>query len=359
MKLKDHYLSLAIRGKRTIVISDIHGEKELFQRLLQQVGFSDDDLLIIGGDIIDKGRDSIGTMRYVFELLERPNVYMIEGNCDRILDELYEDWLYDYMDRRRTWVHDYLDEVDRSLDDYDSQQQLGDDILEKYSDYQAMFNTLPTAIETEDYLFVHAGIDGVDYLETAREQALNMPNFYTQSHQLDKYVVVGHYPACNYVEHGIYCHDIKINDARKIIAIDGGNQVKPSGQLNALIIEPDGSLCSEHVDDHPVQEVIQSFEVTVQSPHTFTFPEFDIMIEDIEPYFTKAVHTHSNTEFMVKSEYIQEDGTGGYRLKEDYTDLFLDVEAGERVKVIDDTCSGYVLIKKGSIVGWVPEEVLA
>ncbi|KAA1039670.1 hypothetical protein ERX35_006240 [Macrococcus equipercicus] len=357
MKLKDKYMQLAIRGRRTIVISDIHGEKALFQQLLDQVGFSADDILIIGGDIIDKGQDSIGTMHYVFELLKQPNVHMIEGNCDRILEELYEDWLYDYMAYRRTFVHDYLEKVGRTPADYPSQQQLADDILAHYGHYREQLAALPTAIETEDFLFVHAGVDD-DYLETDRERALSMPNFYKRHHQLDKYIVVGHYPACNYVEGGLFSHAVKINDTRKVIAIDGGNQVKPSGQLNALIIEADGSLKSEFVDAHPEALVIQSFEVSYQTPHTFTYPEFDIMVEEIDPYFTLAVHSQSGTEFMVKTEYIQGD-CGHYRLKDDYTDLFLDVEVGKRVKVVDDTCLGYILIKKGSLVGWVPEEVLA
>ncbi|TDM12834.1 metallophosphoesterase [Macrococcus lamae] len=358
MKLKDNYRKLEIKGRRTIVISDIHGEKVLFQKLLEKVGFLEDDVLIIGGDILDKGRDSIGTMKYVLQLLEQENVHMIEGNCDRILTELYEAWLFDYMDYRRTFIHDYLDETGKTLADYPSQHNLADDILKTYGDYQQRFAALPTAIETEDYLFVHAGIDHADYLETDCEQALVMPNFYEQKHQLDKYVVVGHYPACNYVENGLYSHEVKISHDRKIIAIDGGNQVKASGQLNALIIEADGTRSSMAVDDYITREIVQSLEVSYQEPHTFTYPDFEITIGEIDPYFTSAIHVRSQTEFMVKTEYIQEDGSGGYRLKDDYTDMFLNVEVGETVKVIDDSCLGYVLVKKESLVGWVPEEVL-
>lgn len=118
MRIKDNYQTLEIKGRRTIVISDIHGEQQLFERLLQQVGFCHEDYLIIGGDILDKGQNSIETMEYVFQLLEQPNVFMIKGNCDRIFEELDEDWLFHYMNVRRTIVHDYLTLNGKVWEDY-------------------------------------------------------------------------------------------------------------------------------------------------------------------------------------------------------------------------------------------------
>lgn len=228
-----------------------------------------------------------------------------------------------------------------------------------YQFYRVKLQQLPLAIETEAYLFVHAGIENrADYLETDEESALMMPNAYVQHHQLNKYVVVGHYPAANFIEGGLYSHDVKVNKERKIIAIDGGNQVKPSGQLNALIIEKDGTLSTDMVDDLPETLVIQSFEVRYQEPHSFTYPAFDIEVGEGDMYFMAAVHHETQQSFMVKTEYVTEDSTGRHQLIDDYTDLFLDVVAGEMVKVVDRSMKGYTLIKKRSIVGWVPDEVL-
>ncbi|WP_165980703.1 metallophosphoesterase [Macrococcus carouselicus] len=355
MKLKDKLIQLDIRGRRTIVISDIHGELALFKQLLKKTGWSDDDRLIINGDILDKGQDSLGTMKFIRELAESDNVYVIEGNCDRFFDELEADWLYAYMDCRHTAAHEFLRETGTTLEDYPAQSDFARAVLEQYGDFQQWFRNLPTAIETEDYLFVHAGIEA-DYLETPREVALTMPEFYSRTHHLDKTVVVGHYPAANFVEDGLYSHEVKVNQARRIIALDGGNQVKASGQLNALIIEADGSLDTMSVDAHPSRLVIQDFEVTLQEPHSFTFPDYEIKAFEGDAHFTFAEHLSSQTQLMVKTEWIKEQD-GRHYLNDDYTDLFLDVTAGEEVKVVGEY-AGYVLIKRNGLVGWVPEEVL-
>ena len=69
-------------GRRTIVISDIHGNLPYFKALLEKINFSDQDLLILDGDFLEKGSDSLGTLRLIMKLSERGNVYPILGNCD-------------------------------------------------------------------------------------------------------------------------------------------------------------------------------------------------------------------------------------------------------------------------------------
>ncbi|TDM14134.1 metallophosphoesterase [Macrococcus bovicus] len=356
MKLKDKLGRLSIRGKRTIVISDIHGELSLFKALLHDVKWTDEDMLIINGDILDKGPDSLGTMQYIRALSESANVHVIEGNCDRFFDELEEEWLYAYMNDRYTVAHEFLKETGTTLNDYPTQQDFVQAVLAQYGDDRQWFSQLPTAIETEDYLFVHAGVEAY-YLETPREVALTMPEFYVQTHQCPKTVIVGHYPAANFVEDGLYSHAVKINEERRVIALDGGNQVKESGQLNALIIEADGTLCTASVDHHPEVLVIQDFEVSYQEPHTFTFPDYAVKIFEGDEYFTFAEHLSSGVQLMVKTEWIKE-RDGQHFLKDDYTDYFMDVNAGEQVKLIS-RYTGYALIKRNGVVGWVPEEVLA
>ncbi len=39
---------------RVIIISDIHGELDLFKELLYKVNFNDEDYLIINGDLCEK-----------------------------------------------------------------------------------------------------------------------------------------------------------------------------------------------------------------------------------------------------------------------------------------------------------------
>ena len=39
----------------TYVVSDLHGNLEKFQKLLEQIGFTDDDVMYVIGDIVDCG----------------------------------------------------------------------------------------------------------------------------------------------------------------------------------------------------------------------------------------------------------------------------------------------------------------
>ncbi|TDL36159.1 hypothetical protein EVU91_10605 [Macrococcoides bohemicum] len=360
MKIKDNYMTMSITDRRTIVVSDVHGNINLFKDLLLSVGYTEDDRLIILGDIIDKGPNSIELVEFVGELLESEHVHMLLGNCDCIFDELEEDYLYNYMQRRHTLVHEALDKLGKTLDDYESQSDMAKDVRKHFSHIHDIVRDLPLMIETEDFIFVHAGLDQHDYMNTSRYNALNMPYFYNATHDAEKMVVVGHFPTCNYVEDGLMNNNIKINEASCIIDIDGGNQVKYSGQLNALIIEytdDEYILKTLAADDYKRQVVIQDFEVSYQEPHTFTYPHFEIEVFDGDEYFTRAKHIHTGIDFMVKTEFIKEI-EDGYRLKDDYTDYFMDVSIGEEVAIIDDSYLGYTLIMKDGITGWVPEEVL-
>ena len=59
------------------ICSDIHGEYELFLKLLDKINFSDSDVLYICGDVVEKGPDSIKLLKYIFD---RKNIKMIMGN---------------------------------------------------------------------------------------------------------------------------------------------------------------------------------------------------------------------------------------------------------------------------------------
>lgn len=123
-------------------ISDIHGEYELFLRLLDKIKFSDSDRLIVCGDIIDKGRDSVKLAKYIFGM---PNAECIVGNHEYEFLKLY--WAL------MKQMSDNFDEVLKRLQDYFPY----DGCLLDWEtvDY---FEALPYYIEEKDFICVHAGL---------------------------------------------------------------------------------------------------------------------------------------------------------------------------------------------------------
>ncbi len=61
----------------TYVMSDIHGEYEKYREMLQQIAFSDEDVLYVLGDVIDRGPQPVELLR---DMSLRHNVYPILGN---------------------------------------------------------------------------------------------------------------------------------------------------------------------------------------------------------------------------------------------------------------------------------------
>lgn len=72
-------MNLSITNKRVYIVSDIHNDADGFKELLRQIGFTREDILIINGDVFDRGEKPV---ELYFEILKYPNVYVIQGNHD-------------------------------------------------------------------------------------------------------------------------------------------------------------------------------------------------------------------------------------------------------------------------------------
>ena len=82
MEYHTTFLSLP-EGRRIIAVSDIHGHLSLLKALLEKIRYKPgDDLLFLVGDTVEKGPDSLGTLRYVMKLCEEGTVYPTMGNVD-------------------------------------------------------------------------------------------------------------------------------------------------------------------------------------------------------------------------------------------------------------------------------------
>ncbi|OSX87301.1 metallophosphoesterase [Bacillus mycoides] len=353
------------KGVRVIVISDIHGELNLLKELLHKVNFKDDDYLIINGDLCEKGNDSIGVVNYVMDLVvSKPNVYVIEGNCEAVVGAFVNEnpALINYLcTRKNTIFNEWLAKLNVTVNEESDICEVKNILMGRFSKEIKWLTELPTAIETDDYIFVHAGLeDRENWRQTDRKNAIAMPEFFNKSHRADKYVIVGHWPVVNYSEEAPSNNPV-IDKEKKIIAIDGGNAIKEAGQLNAFIIQRTTSgdtFSYTYVDHFPQYEVLADFNANSVMQGGVTYPHYYIEPVERMKGFTVCKQLGTNELLHVKNEYIKQLESGEYTVKTDISCAQISIRKGDTVSLIDGSCMGYDLIKKDGVEGWVEKGIL-
>lgn len=356
---------------RIIAISDIHGFVDYLDGLLKKIEFSQEDTLIIVGDMIEKGPESLKTVRYVLKLKKTyPNIYATMGNVDgnrigQFFDNSQKghiDFLYAMRWTKDVWKRglflDILDELGIGLDEVDEDNiaEIKARIRQAYKKELDYMWGLPTILEVGNYIFVHAGIptDSLDKLENTEAFAyLKRDAFLASDVSFEKTVVVGHWPVCLYREDVDSMNPIFDNE-KHIIAIDGGCALKIGAQLNALII-PNAyadmkETSFESFDDYPV---IVAAKAQKEKEKTICIRYFDSKIEVLEELgdIARVRHLNSGKVFMVPISYLYKKKTHC----SDYTDVCLEVEKGDKLSVIEETSMGYIA-KKDGVIGWYCEK---
>jgi protein phosphatase len=349
---------------RIIVISDIHGELELFEDLLEKVEFNPADYLIINGDLCEKGSNSHGVVRCIMELSAKNNVHVTEGNCDTLVEDLVEEnpKLLDYLkSRNHSIIHEWLDGIGFELKKDTCVKEIKERLISRYSEEIEWLMGLPTAIETHDYIFVHAGLDDKeDWKQTDRIEAITYRSFLDNTHSAGKYVIVGHWPVVNYSS-DLPSHNPIIDKTRKIIAIDGGNIIKKTGQLNALIIDRTigkDTFSHTYTDHFPHYEVLEDFHSDPMMNGTISYPAYELIPIHKDDHFTLCEQVETINKLYVKNEYIHENEEGQTYAKTDISCAQINVKKGDIISLVDDSCSGYDLIKKDGREGWIVKGIL-
>lgn len=210
--------------KRTFVISDIHGELELFEELLQKVKYdANEDQLILLGDYVDRGPDSKGVLERVVELREQGAI-VLRGNHDNMMLAAVKG----EAGAKERWIRNG---AIPTLQSYGS--AIGSMELPDSDDFRAHVEFIRETgyfHETDDYIFVHAGVrPGTPVEQTDPYILMWIREEFYEAYSGDKTVVFGHTPA--FLLRGTDNHDIFFGD-NNIIGIDGGAAY--GGQLNCL-----------------------------------------------------------------------------------------------------------------------------
>lgn len=346
------------KDRRVVIISDIHANLPLFQQLLEKVGYTTEDYLFINGDLCEKGPDSLSTVAFARKLsAESDRVFISKGNCDVVHDYVFNDveGIRNYMRQRKNSVlNEMLDRHGKALTEFASLQELGEFYRSHFGEVLDWLDQLPIAYETDDFIIIHAGVENIpDWKETSREFALYAPSFYEKGHQADKTVIVGHWPVVNYRANTVSSNCPLIDLKKKVIALDGGNQIKRDGQLNALIIDGE-EITYTYVDELNEKTITRSHVDETGRVGTVTYPNYELHILQEEEFFTLCENVNLGIEQWIKNEFIHEG-----HCENDLSTTFLSVEKGETVSIVDDRHDGYVLVKSSSgNVGWIPKTCL-
>ncbi len=126
----------------TYFISDIHGEYDLFMRLLDKIKFSPCDTLIVLGDMIEKGPCSIRVLKELYALA---NAVCVLGNHE-----------YDFLKYYRVLMNRTKTDFDGAFRQLQRYFPFDDTLLTwELLDW---LDSLPHYVRSQDYIGVHAGV---------------------------------------------------------------------------------------------------------------------------------------------------------------------------------------------------------
>lgn len=183
-------------------ISDIHGDYIRYTTMLKMIDFSEDDVLYVLGDILDRGNEG---MKILLDMMLRPNVYPILGNHEYMAMQTLK-WLSDDITEESlaTLSSDKIEGINEWLNvggmtTIDEFRKLSDDEKEMVLEYLEEFSLYEeVTVEGKDFVLVHAGIDNFSPDKDMEDYELyelifNKPD-YSQKYFEDKYLVTGHTP---------------------------------------------------------------------------------------------------------------------------------------------------------------------
>lgn len=347
---------------RIIAISDVHGGYEILLKLIDRLKIHRDDYLIIIGDFLQRGGPCQKTLSYIRKLGRREKTIVLKGNHEKFILSLLMEKNKETFERYlkgvrhscilKEWINDLQIDTEKS-----NISDIQDEIKRNYYDELDYLKKLPVALELDDFVFVHAGVENIEsWKDSSIENLLRTEEFLNKKHCLQKYVVVGHWPTQNYRERSLSGNPI-VDKNKRIISIDGGYGVKKIGQINALIIEKyRNEWTFKSVQEDTFKEKVITKEMDSVISKVVKLDWLDDKFELVEKRDEFSVCKKLSTDelFLLKNQFIGYDNREAY-LKEAYISKFLNVIKGDKVKIIEQY-GEYLFVKHNGEVGWIKKE---
>jgi len=173
---------------RIFAIGDIHGCFDKLQALMDKIDINlGNDILVFIGDYIDRGKHSFEVVEYLIDLKRRfQNIVFLKGNHEEMLEKYLSGF------DKLTYL---VNGGQQALDSYmkNCRQTDGPQIPREHLDF---FSSLHLFYQTEDYVFVHAGLKNKVPLEMQKTDDLLWirSKFIKSDYNFGKQVVFGHTP---------------------------------------------------------------------------------------------------------------------------------------------------------------------
>lgn len=350
---------------RIVVISDVHAHLNLFVKLLDAVSLKEDDILIILGDFLNRGIDSVETFEYVKDLSKRKNTYILKGNHESFMQRhLYEneytEEFFDFLKQAyyETLIGTLVKQAGKSLQDLEDSQMMLDILKDKRDEVHAFLESLPIMAYVDDMRFVHGGFDESFDMSEDETRFLKFDNYNTLAKVNDRTTIVGHWPASE-LRNKELTNLPHFNDHKNIIFIDGGLGVKDTGELNAFIIEKtkgkkDYDLIQ--VNNFEVKTVAENTCFKNEPPLYLNYPDDSFDVLHIQEGWAKCQHTSSQRTFHVMTDLLVKN-KDTYAIKTNFLNQFLNVSAGTQVELCK-SYGEYALVKHNDNFSWLRTEQL-
>lgn len=222
-------------GERYYVIGDIHGRLDLLKALARQIDHDTEtnpDLavkIILLGDLVDRGPESAGVIRFARKWGKRANVQCLAGNHEEMFLESFEDkevlrHFLKHGGRETILSYGIARKEFNDLSIKQLFKRMPEIVPQKDRDFLMSFEEM---IVAGDYAFVHAGIDPKRPLAEQKRRDLLWirDRFLRENGPFEKVVVHGHTIFEGVVDKG------------HRIGVDTG--AFRTGVLTALVLEDD------------------------------------------------------------------------------------------------------------------------
>ena len=189
-------------GRRVYAIGDVHGRLDLLKVLAETIerdhaaGGPAETSIVLLGDLIDRGPDSAGVVRFAREWQQRREVRILAGNHEEMFLKSFastdtlrhflrhggRETLFSYGVDPKAYVAASLDEVQRLMAEAVSEQE------------RAFIAGFEDMVTLGDYVFVHAGINPAHPFDRQSSTDLRWIRepFLSHPEQFERVVVHGH-----------------------------------------------------------------------------------------------------------------------------------------------------------------------